>query len=334
MNPVIIRPEALEESFVPEQILHRKGQLEETKEALAPLAQRKTHKNVLYYGPSGTGKTTSARFLLRQFCSYADVEGAYVKCWHRSNAEILFRIDKTLGALTDKLKKKGVGEDELFSILAARAERTPICLILDEFDKMKDLDLIYDLSEIRIGLILISSEERAFWSLAERIRSRLTPLIKIHFPRYRDEELLDILKARALIALRPGSVNHEVLSQIVDSAHGNAHLALKALRLAAEYADKEGFDKIEEDHVQKAISGDEIDEKALSQLDAHSQLIYTIIKEHGVIDPAGLNKEYRKRSANPLSERSVRDRIHKLEARELIQVVGESNARKYVVRKI
>ena len=84
---IIFNELPLTEAFIPTRILHREGQLRELERCLKPALKKRSIENVFLVGPSGTGKTTLAKWILE---SYFKEISAYVNCWkYRSTHEVL-----------------------------------------------------------------------------------------------------------------------------------------------------------------------------------------------------------------------------------------------------
>jgi len=86
-DTIIYNELPLTETFIPTRLFHREGQLRELERCLKPALRNRTIENVFLVGPSGTGKTTLAKWILE---SYFKEISAYVNCWkYRSTHEIL-----------------------------------------------------------------------------------------------------------------------------------------------------------------------------------------------------------------------------------------------------
>lgn len=64
-NSVFANAIALDPDHVPETLQHRDGELEELRAALQPIADGFRPENAMLYGPSGTGKTTMAKRVVK-----------------------------------------------------------------------------------------------------------------------------------------------------------------------------------------------------------------------------------------------------------------------------
>jgi Cdc6-like AAA superfamily ATPase len=78
---VIENARVLTEGFVPTEVSHRNAELNALSTALEPAARDEPAEHVLLFGPTGTGKTCLARYMLRRLEEQAFVTTAYVNCW-------------------------------------------------------------------------------------------------------------------------------------------------------------------------------------------------------------------------------------------------------------
>ena len=76
-EPILVDEEPLAETFIPTRMLFREGQLKEIVRHLKPAIHKKDARNVLITGPTGTGKTTIAKWILTE---YFPRRHAYVNC--------------------------------------------------------------------------------------------------------------------------------------------------------------------------------------------------------------------------------------------------------------
>lgn len=90
---IILKPEVLDEDYVPAALVARDPQIEELKLCLAPALKGRKPLNAWLYGKPGTGKTVVAKYVLEQLIEQTSVRGIYVNCWEY----------RTLFAIADKL---------------------------------------------------------------------------------------------------------------------------------------------------------------------------------------------------------------------------------------
>jgi cell division control protein 6 len=102
------------------------------------------------------------------------------------------------------------------------------------------------------------------------------------FPPYNAGELQDILKQRVNIALKPKSIDDDVIplcSALAAQEHGDARRALDLLRISAELAERNGSLKITKKQVRLAQNKIEIDriKEVVRTLPTQSKLILAAI---------------------------------------------------------
>jgi cell division control protein 6 len=159
------------------------------------------------------------------------------------------------------------------------------------------------------------------------------------FPPYNGGELRDILKDRADLAFREGSVASSVLSLCSAQAaqeHGDARRALELLRVAAEIAERNAADEVTEDDVYAAKNTIESDmvAGAIRTLPRHSRLVLLSIVLRGKGDTATTGDVYetyrnlcKRAGMGPLTQRRVADFISELELLGLIRASVRSFGR-------
>lgn len=336
-NIIIKDLRVLTDHFIPRRIIHRDGQMQAIRDNLNPLINNEMPRGSFVYGPPGTGKTCISQFVVDELKAYAPVSSVYINCWlYPSRFKILYNIIQTLGSLF--VHRKGVPTDELIDTLKTKLKNRQCVIILDEADQLEDDKILYDLLEIEgVCLLLISNTETIFFDSDPRIRSRLQSLDRIEFRAYSHPEIIDILKDRADFGLVPEVINNLQISRIAEIAGGDARKAISILRLAAEYAENKGLQKIQDDHIEKSapkIKTLEID-KTVESLNIHQKILYGIIKSSKEISAPNLYEKFKKTSeekgCGQIVDRTVRNYLEKLEGLNLISSSGEGRWTKYKV---
>ncbi len=224
-----------------------------------------------------------------------------------------------------------------------------VIIVMDEIDymvKKEDDEILYRLTRANeelgssgISIVGITNDIKFVEALDARVRSSLGEE-EIIFPPYNAQQLRDILIERARLAFRPGAVGDDVISLCAALAareHGDARRALDLLRVAGEIADREGSDKVLEDHVYRArneIERDRASEIILT-LPIHGKLIlYSIVKilEGGGEATTGeiyltyrdMVKSY---GLDPVTQRRASDIISELDMVGLISAVTVNRGR-------
>jgi orc1/cdc6 family replication initiation protein len=327
VNELIIYNELpLTEAFIPTRLLHREGQLKELERCLKPALRNKMIENVFLVGPSGTGKTTVAKWILE---SYFKEISCYVNCWkYKSTHEVLkeillnFQIPvhgrESTGELTDKLEKI--------------IEKKKLIVCLDEVDQLKDFDILYTLARNGFGLILASTHYHALMNLPLRIKSSLA-LTEIEFPAYKPEELFDILKDRARFSFRLNSIKDELIRIVSVMAEGDARVGLEILRRAGKKAEDKGLRKVTIEEIKQAAKEAKRFKASffLSKLNEHQKIIYEILGKRKRMASGELYREYCKVVKNPVVDRAYRNYMRRMVELGLVKVEGFGRWKSYEI---
>jgi archaeal cell division control protein 6 len=236
-----------------------------------------TPSNVFIYGKTGTGKTAVARYVGKELINKgADLDRKvhfiYINC------EVIDTQYRVLQNIANYFVKEwrervpftGWPTDEVYNRLKEKmdAEGGVTTIILDEVDKLKGDEILYNLTRInseleraKVSIIGISNDLKFTEFLDPRVRSSLGEEAMI-FPPYDAAQLQDILHQRALEALKPESLTEEVIplcAALAAQEHGDARRALDLLRVAAELAERDGSRLVEGVHVRRAQNKIELD---------------------------------------------------------------------------
>jgi orc1/cdc6 family replication initiation protein len=323
----------LREEFIPKEVEHRHSEVNRISSALEPCLDGGDPENTLLFGPTGTGKTCIAKFTVDQLRAEAgDLDHQYVNCWQDYNRyRVLYRLLEGIGEAIG-IQRQSTPKDELIERLRVTLE-APYVVVLDEVDQLADTNVLYDLYTLpNVTMILIANrEEELFYNVDDRVTSRLRGCARVRFDKYSVDELVQILAKRAEWGLAPGAVSREELEHIANTAAGDARVAISVLRSAAKYAEREGHDTITRGVISAAVpeARDEIEQKNLEKLNDHQRTIYEIVEEHGEIAPSALYEEYERAVAEPMTKRTLRNYLSKMEHYNLVEAVGENRSRTY-----
>ena len=178
--------------------------------------QSKTFESAIFYGPSGTGKTTLARIIVSQM-------GAE---FHELNASTCGT--KELKEVLDAAKVKFFG-----------LQKEVVYLYVDEFhrwNKLQQDSLLQALEEGTVRFIG-STTENPYFAVNNAILSRVRAIYE--FKRLENDEILQIL-ANALedrergLGARKITIDQDALDMLADRSNGDARIALDTLGFVAD----------------------------------------------------------------------------------------------------
>ncbi len=346
--------DAISQHYFPKELPFREKQIGEITKILTPALKGKKPDNLFLYGKVGTGKTTVTLHVTKQLEEFIDndkrkVQCNYVNCRnHNSKYKVLIKAIKKFYPNNNFIGYSAGFIQEKFIEYCSKENQ--LVLILDEIDKVKDLDeLIYSLSrsndEIEkgsISIIGISNNLMFKEKLDPRTKSSLCEKEMV-FPPYNAEELRAILKARVELAFIPGSVSDSAVNlaaAIAAQESGDARTAVMLLMRAGEIAESSKTNKVTDIEVQKAKKKVEEDIifNMISTLPEQQQLVLKAIavlsmttkgikkitgqEEKGVLYSGEIYEKYQQLAMNlketVVSSRWYRQYINELEMYGLI----------------
>lgn len=257
-NEEVFSPE-----YLPNEIIHRDKEVKEIAYFIKGVLKGNPA-NVFLHGPTGSGKTSCAKYVLKELEEYSGkVKNIYINCWHYSTRySILSQIAYSLDQF---VPRRGLAPDQLIEIIieyGKKEGKIPV-IILDEVDtlcKKKEEGVLYDLLRIgeslggKVSCILITNDYGIVMKLDQRIKSSFVQR-SIQFVPYRPSELRDILNERARAGLFPESYDEEIVGACAGFGarnKGDARIAVRLLWNSAKEAEKESRKKIEIEDVEKA----------------------------------------------------------------------------------
>ncbi len=294
-NVIVKNKKILQSSYIPENLPHRMDKIREIVEIIAPSLNKDKPSNILIFGKTGTGKTAVMNFVGKELkkadeeqqnCSFIYVncevvDTTYGILYNISNQIITdpskripftgWSLDKILAELTDYIDK----QDKVFIIVLDEIDRS--------FQKNGD-DIFYYLTTInevlqnsKVSIIGITNNVNFTELLGQRVKSRLGEE-KIIFPPYNVEQLQDILEARARDAFDEGVLDDDVIpycAALSAQEMGDARRALDLLRMAADFAERNGDTRVTGAHVRYA--------KNKIELDAVSEIVKTLTIQSKIV---------------------------------------------------
>jgi len=323
----------LRAGFVPREVEHRDAEVNHLSSVLEPITNGELADTAIVTGPSGAGKTCISQFVTERLREEVlDVETTYVNCWRNyTRFRMLYQILDDLGATID-IHRQSTPHDELIDRLQQHdGPRTVV--ILDEVDQLEDPSVIYDLHSLpQFAIICIANkEEELFSRVDDRLVSRLRSSEYVRMDKYHDEQLYDILSARAKWGLNEDTITDDQLYRIADAAAGDARLAIGILRTAAGKADRENCEQITDDILLDAAEDAraQIKQKSLDSLTPHQRVVYEIVREHGPLGPSKIHERYTEEVDDPRTKRTIRTYLSKMEQYNLLEAEGTSRDREY-----
>jgi cell division control protein 6 len=320
---IIAREDILLPDHVPDELLHRDAELATIAEAVKPMINNRYANNMFLHGPSGTGKTSCVKFLLRQLSSASyTVLPVYVNCWEDNTQLAVY--NRIIDEMRLPLPRRGLAADELFGKILdyMRSYKKSVLLVLDEMDALRGDDLLYTISRysdrqgINFGIIGITNDYLLLAKFDARVRSSLR-FSSLEFKKYSEEQLFAILKKRAEVALVDGSWDERALHKIASTVEeGNARDCLELLWKAAKSAEKNNHPKIMLQDI--ADSGEELVFRLSTISLAGSELEIIEILKAGEKESSELYEALKKLKK---SKRQIRNYLSLLEKKGIVESV-------------
>tara|TARA_B100002003_G_scaffold804_1_gene724 strand:- start:1628 stop:2824 length:1197 start_codon:yes stop_codon:yes gene_type:complete len=265
---IIKDPTVLNNDYIPNKLPFREKQIVSIGQSLALILKGNKCSNLLLYGKTGTGKTVVARYVTKKLLERADsikLTIAYSNT-RISNTEYRILLDLANSINLD-IPFTGLSIGEVFKRLSTHISQKKIFVvfILDEIDyfiKKYGDNLLYDLTRSNenlnpgfLSVIGISNDLNFKEYLNPRVLSSLSEE-EIVFPPYSAAEIKSILEQRTNVAFEQESISQGAInlcSALAGSEHGDARRAVDLLRIAAEVAEREGANRLEENHIRIAV---------------------------------------------------------------------------------
>lgn len=340
--------------YTPNELPFREKQLSDISRIVAVTLRGQRPDNVFIYGKPGTGKTSTARHVMDELGTFAQqktlkIKHAYINCrTHNKKYKVLLKCLREIYPEQPDKAFQGYSAAYLYEKLVSfvRDSETHLILVLDELDKVRDLDeLIYsvtrsndELSTGGISIIGISNNLLFKDALDPRTKSSLCQQEMV-FPPYNAEQLQTILQQRVKEAFQPNAVDEGAISlaaAIAAQESGDARTAIKLLLRAGELADEDKVKRIMDTHVKQARTSveQEIILEHVQVLPDHEKLVLytiaalTLVKKpiqkltgeriEGVLYSGEVYEEYERiakkfKFNDPVSARWYREYINQLE---------------------
>jgi cell division control protein 6 len=344
---LFINREVMRPTYMPNVLPHREKEINELATILVPALRGETPSNIFIYGKTGTGKTIVTKFVGGELLKKGEEMGKHVNFVY-INCEVVdtqYRLlqniaNHFINEWSERIPFTGWPTDEVFAKLIQMIDKNKgvNVIILDEVDKLKGDEALYNLSRInsnlnyaKVSIVGLSNDLKFTEFLDPRVKSSLGEE-NIIFPPYDAAELQDILNQRAEIALKPDCLDDDVVplcAALAAQEHGDARRALDLLRMSAELAERQGISRVSKKFVRLAQNKIETDRvtEVIRTLPAHSKLILLAIvlqqqhdSQKGTVSPSTTGEVYdiyidlcKKSRNDPLTQRRVADLISELD---------------------
>lgn len=133
VSKIIIDESVFHDYFTPETLVCREGQTREIARCLSPVKSGKFARNLYIYGPPGIGKTSVAKWILRE---HFGNDSAYVNCWSKRTSHKI--IDDIL-LQTRHVVHGRESTSDLIKKFEKSKKKLVVCL--DESDHIKEYAL-------------------------------------------------------------------------------------------------------------------------------------------------------------------------------------------------
>jgi cell division control protein 6 len=263
---ILVKEETLDPSYLPPRLVRREKELALLTKRLREALAKGLAYHLLLTGGVGSGKTALARRLGADLeragrGNELPVRAVYINCWRRASDRTVM-LD-LLRAVDVSLPDRGYSLSEMIDVFEQGLRRRPqhLVVVLDEAAALvkQETKLVYLLSrshEVELGSIslVLAAAEDLLPYMDPPSRSSFGVTHRLALPPYGREDLVEILSARAALALRPGSVERDVLDQVarIAAPNGDARFALEILAGAAHAAEDAGSGMVLAEHVRRA----------------------------------------------------------------------------------
>ncbi len=315
-----VASDVLEESYIPNEMPGRERQLRLLSDVLEPATNNDPAGSCWVIGPSGVGKTSTAKFLLRELRTDWDVDSTHVKCVGSTRWEILFDIASAHPSVPCR---NGLGVDDLRDRLAMPDE--PFVIVLDELGGLEDTAVLEDLGNLEwLSLICIAHDRTHAIGQVPDDADFLRYVDVIEFEPYSSGALFEILDARRATALKSGTIGDDQLNRIINRAGGSARFGVQALRSAVDLGIERRHTTVEQEDIDDCFehANERIRRQQLESLSRDHHLVYQAIREHGPLRPVAIYEHYERLATDPNSRQATVKYRRKLEEYDLIESTG------------
>ncbi|AAT43842.1 ORC1-type DNA replication protein [Picrophilus oshimae] len=341
----------LSSSYIPDNLPHREQQIELMARSLSSIMHGGIASNILLYGQSGSGKTSSAINVTNMLRSAAGdrVSIHYINCeiYDSHYSIMVHMVNSFIGE--EQIPNLGLPFDRIYYELVKRIKSRNLytLIILDEIDRLlskNGSDSLYVilklLGDTEGSIIGITNDSSFINKLDMRVRSRLNAESIIFTP-YNADELRDILKFRINGVIKNGFIEDSAINlcaAIGAQEHGDARKAIELLRIAIEYCIRENRERVTIDDIYMARERFEMNilKESVKTLPIHSKMVLlsAILTQEVSSDIAVTGEIYENYKnicaeigLQPLSTRRISDLMSSLDDLGLIVTTTRSMGR-------
>ena len=335
--------------YVPEKLPFRDEETKTVAQALSVVLKGARPSNLLLFGKPGTGKTAVVKKVIEHLHKKAKELGleVIVPIINTKSAntayKVLYEIAEDMGINKEEKKLQvhftglsmGEATDRILDFIGKK--KLNVVLVFDEIDSLVDKngdDILYNFTRANeriskggfISLIGISNSLTFKDKLDPRVRSSLSEEEMVFNP-YKVEQLQKILIDRARVAFNDGAIDGAAINLCAAMAgkeNGDARKAIDLLRVAAEIAEREKADKVEEKHIRLAQEKIEKDTnfEILKNSTTHTKIIIMAIMKSKIGNTGEVYEIYsslcRHTEQEPLTQRRITQIISELDQLGLV----------------
>ena len=188
-NGLFTNREAMRPTYMPNVLPHREKEIDGLASVLVPALRQETPSNVFIYGKTGTGKTAVTKFVGRELVKKGEetkrkVNFIYINC---EVVDTQYRLlqniaNHFINDWSERIPFTGWPTDEVYAKLKRMIEKEGgvTVIILDEVDKLKGDEALYNLSRInsdltnaKVSIVGLSNDLKFTEFLDPRVKSSL-----------------------------------------------------------------------------------------------------------------------------------------------------------------
>ncbi len=308
----------LDYDYLPKILKFREGQQQHFATIIKPLLQKRNGSNLFIYGSPGIGKTAACKHVLREMETETDaVVPIYINCWkHDTVYKILVEICNQLNYKWVQNKKT----DELMKAVSEILNKKAAVFILDEVDKLKEEQIIYQLLEdiYKKCIFMITNEKDYLAKLDQRVKSRLLPEM-LEFKPYTYDETEGILAERKDAGFFPGVFSETAFTKIVETCFEkqDVRVGIFLLKQSANNAENTSQRKVMISHVEEATQKLDPFDKAKVDMDEQDKEILNIVKQNPGLTIPQVHEQFSRKFDKSI--RTVRRKLDKLKETKQIE---------------